>query len=85
MHIAGLDIEVGGRFLRQRCAWCGAVLVDYDLERVAAPVGQDPRPSVWPPGDLVRVDGNVSAIVPHADGEKLPADCCAALDPEATR
>lgn len=37
-HIAGLDVQVG-RYLRQRCAWCGAMLSDYDLARVAVPEG----------------------------------------------
>jgi hypothetical protein len=74
-HIAGTWVEVGSR-LRQLCAWCGYRLVDYDLARIAVPEGQDPRPGTWAPGDLVRVDGNVSMTVEHEDGAELPADAC---------
>jgi hypothetical protein len=27
-----------GRYVRQRCAWCGAVLIDEDLQRFNSPV-----------------------------------------------
>jgi len=33
-HIAGLNITVQDRYLRQRCAWCGVVLLDYDLANI---------------------------------------------------
>lgn len=79
IHIAGPDIQVGPQ-LRQRCAWCGAVLLDYDLERIAVPVGQDPRPATWPAGDLVAVDGGASWVVDHKDGEELPDGACGKLD-----
>lgn len=82
-HIAGLHVQVGPR-LRQRCGWCGATLIDYDLARIAAPEGQDPRPSTWPVGDLVTVDGNASWIVDHTDGEQLPDGTCAHFDPDVT-
>jgi hypothetical protein len=82
-HIAGLDIQVGPH-LRQRCAWCGAVLVDYDLTLTAAPEGQDPRPATWPVGRLVAVDGPAMWTVEHADGDRLPDGACAGLDPHAT-
>lgn len=83
IHIAGPDITVGP-LLRQRCGWCGAVLVDYDLTRIAVPTGQDPRPGIWSVGALVEVDGSASWVVPHVDGEQLPANACAQLDPEVT-
>lgn len=83
IHIAGLDVEVGP-YLRQRCAWCGSVLVDYDLRRVAVPVGMDPKPSTWQIGSLVEVDGHISSVVEHKDGDQLPTGCCGALDPEVT-
>ena len=82
-RIAGADITIGP-LLRQRCGWCGAVLLDYNLDRVAVPAGQDPRPGTWNLGDLVRVDGNLSTVVPHDDGDVLPADACARLDPAIT-
>lgn len=81
VHIAGEVITVSGRHMRQRCSWCGAVLIDYDLTMIAVPVGQDPTPPTWPVGDQVRIDGNVSTIEP---GHTLPADSCAKLDPAAT-
>lgn len=84
VHIAADHVRVGAQ-LRQRCAWCGATLIDYDLGRVAVPVGQDPTPATWPVGELVAVDGAMQTIVPHEDGAQLPPNACAALDPEVTR
>lgn len=82
-HIAGLDVQVGP-YLRQRCAWCGAVLSDYDLARVAVPEGQNPRPAMWEVGILVAIDGVASWVVDHEDGADLPANACALLDPAVT-
>ena len=76
IHIAGLDIQVGSKLV-QRCAWCGALLVNYDLERIAVPVGQDPRPATWEIGRLVAIDGAVSCTVAHTDGDSLPEGTCA--------
>lgn len=84
IHIAGPDVTVG-HHLRQRCAWCGATLADYDLTRVMVPVGTDPRPATWPPHDLVAIDGNMSYTVEHVDGADLPAEACALIDPDVTR
>lgn len=84
VHIAGVHVRVGP-FLRQRCAWCGAALLDYNLERLAVPVGQDPTPAVWPHGDLVLVDGGMSAVVEHKDGDPLPDGACALIDPAVTQ
>jgi hypothetical protein len=86
IHIAGLDIQVGSR-LRQRCAWCEAVIEDRDLAREQVPVEQaGDRVRGWPPGELVSVtiDGGAEfkAVIDHPDGEKLPKDCCALLDPD---
>lgn len=82
-HIAGSDVTIDHR-LRQRCVWCGAVLIDCDLALVAVPVGQDPTPGTWPVGALVAVDGWASWVVSHQDGDPLPDGACAHLDPEAT-
>jgi hypothetical protein len=82
-HIAGVDVMIGGRRLRQRCAWCGAVLLDYDLTRVAM-LGDDPEPpATWPPGRLVRVDGPMSTTL--EEEEELPDDACASVHDEVTR
>lgn len=82
-HIAGVSVQVGAH-LRQRCSWCGATLNDYALDRLAVPEGQDPTPATWPAGELVAVDGQLTRVVPHEDGEQLPATACAQLDPEVT-
>jgi|WetSurMetagenome_2_1015567.scaffolds.fasta_scaffold380522_2 hypothetical protein len=74
-HFAGVEIQINTD-LRQRCAWCGEMLIDYDLSRVAVPEGQDPRPSTWPVGSIVEVDGCLSYVVDHDDGSPLPADTC---------
>jgi len=84
IHIAGPDITIGP-LLRQRCAWCGTTLVDYNLDRVAVPVGQGPRPATWPIGGLVELDGNASWTVDHQDGAQLPDGACGRLDPVVTR
>lgn len=83
VHIAGSDVQVGCR-LRQRCAWCGATLVDYDLMCIAVPEGQDPRPATWGVGLLVEVDGSVSFVVEHEDGADLPDNACAVIDADVT-
>jgi hypothetical protein len=87
VHIAGLKVKVGTR-LRQRCAWCGAVLADYDLTRVAVwpppQPGEHVEPAMWTPEDLIRADGSLYTVVPHVDGADLPADACACLDDEVT-
>lgn len=82
-HIAGIAVQVGSR-LRQRCAWCGATLVDYDLERIAVPEGQDPTPGTWAADELVEVDGPASFVVPHEDGADLPPNACAVIDADVT-
>lgn len=83
VHIAGPDIQVGAQ-LRQRCAWCGAMLLDYALDRIAVPEGQNPRPATWQVGELIEVDGPASWVLPHEDGQPLPVNACAQLDAEVT-
>ena len=76
IHIAGFPVRVGNR-KRQRCAWCGEVLMDYDLANVlVAPGSRDPEPAHFELGALVAVDGPGSWIVPHADGDRMPAGWC---------
>jgi hypothetical protein len=83
-HIAGPDIQVGS-LLRQRCAWCGVIMTDYDLTRVMVPEGQDPRPATWAQGVLVRRDGCAWFVVEHEDGADLPADSCAVAEIDAAK
>lgn len=87
IHVVGLDVKVGNH-LRQRCAWCGAVIDDVDLSLVMVPIedADKPFPS-WQVGALIEViDGFpiVRRIVEHADGDVLPDGCCAKLDPAVT-
>ena len=84
IHIAAQPVQVGPQ-LRQRCAWCGAVLDDTDLSCVMAPEDQanDLYPT-WPVGGLVAVDGGMKRTVAHEDGDVLPDECCAMLDPAVT-
>jgi hypothetical protein len=87
VHIAGMYVRINN-LLRQRCAWCGAVLLDVNLENVAVPVGQEVTPdtvvATWPVGELVGVDGNLTYAVTHVDGEPLPDGACGRIDPEVT-
>lgn len=95
VHIAGVDVTVGDRY-RQRCSWCGAVLFDYDLTRLAVqtPEGWDDmtdeqkaaavKPGAWPIGALVARNGAATYVVDHEDGQPVPPECCAHLDHDLT-
>jgi hypothetical protein len=78
VHIVGTVIDVGTR-TRQCCAWCGTVLLDYDLTRIAVPLGQDAT-AHFSPGALLEVDGNCKAVL---DGDRLPDNACALTNPTA--
>jgi hypothetical protein len=83
VHIAAYPIVIGGRFQRQRCGWCGAVLIDNDWSRMAT-VGEWSEPATWPTQGLVLIDGALATVVEHVDGDPLPPNCCALLDPAVT-
>lgn len=83
VHIVGTVVDVGTR-TRQCCAWCGVVLIDGDGALGGAEAGHDPRPPHFPPGVLLLVDGHVSMVVDHEDGDPLPDNACAVVDPAAT-
>jgi len=79
VHIAAPALHIFGMYIRQRCAWCGTIILEYDLNRIAVPVGQDPMPATWAPMVMVRVDGHMSAEVEavEEDGNiKRPMDSC---------
>ena len=93
VHIAGHAIQVGPH-VRQRCSWCGAVLVDEDETRIAVAItDEDPDPEVriptWPTGELIEITGlggtSMTTVLEHADGDPVPDHCCAKLSPEVTR
>ena len=76
VHIAGLDVTVSDH-LRQRCAWCGILLVDQDLTAVAVPAGTEDRPFPrWPSNALVVVEGGASALLPVPPMGVLPVGTC---------
>jgi hypothetical protein len=84
VHIAGIQVKVGSR-VRQRCAWCGVVLDDVDLNLVAVPVDQpDGGVPEWRVGSLVAIDGGMAWSVQHEEGDAVPEGCCARLDPTIT-
>lgn len=77
-HIAGVPVTVNDQLQRQRCGWCGKILLDYDLSRIAVPAGQGP-PATYAVGALVTVDDGISYTVELVDG-KLPDDSCTRRD-----
>lgn len=87
IHIAGEPVTVGTQ-LRQRCSWCGAVLIDVDLANVgmmvAGPEPVDREYPTWPAGGLVGVDGGVRWSVDHENGAVLPPEVCAQLPHDVT-
>lgn len=74
-HIAGLAITMQGQYIRQRCAWCGEILQDVDLSKIATVDGE--LPGSWTCGTLIYFEGNMASMVP---GDKLPEDCCYSLE-----
>jgi len=84
-HIAGLQLNIGERYLVQRCAWCGAVLLHYDATRIAV-AGEWQPPSLFPVGQLVRCTydgvarwGEIAlsrTMMVVLDDEKMPDDAC---------
>ena len=81
VHIAGLVINLGGH-LRQRCAWCGAVLDDVELALTAVLTEHADHPyPTWPEGGLVAMYDGARWTV---QSDPLPPDLCASLDPTVT-
>jgi hypothetical protein len=87
-HIAGLQMDVRGRYLLQRCGWCGAVMAAYDRQRVAV-LGEWSDPALFEVGRLIRFsyDGPVArfggvtlartSMVMLDETDELPDDACA--------
>lgn len=92
-HLVGPAITIGS-VVRQRCLWCGALILDHDLARIAVIVDADgnaPLPALWEAGSFVEIDGNATYTVPDLESTEVPGErttplsCCARLDPEVTR
>jgi hypothetical protein len=86
VHFAGpvMNIE---NLIRQRCMWCGDVLIDHDLNHMlVAVVEQNGQPTpgaagmipTWEPGAFIATDGFATWVVQGND--PLPEDTCAASD-----
>lgn len=90
VHVAGPQITVG-TVQRQRCQWCGALIEECDLARMATIIEpgeseehavEGMRRSHWE--GLVLVDGGFKmAVEGPADG-KVPPNSCMALDDAVT-
>jgi hypothetical protein len=79
IHIAGWPVKVG-RTGRQLCAWCGQLLFE-ETGREAWTGGDGGGPRPWETGALVAVHGNLSYVIKHEDGQRLPDECCAPSTP----
>ena len=75
-HLAGTCLTVLDRFVRQRCQWCGEVLVDVDKANTVSPVGTD-EPAEWEANSWVEVDGNSWRAVKNESGKFPPNSCMA--------
>jgi hypothetical protein len=88
-HVPAHAITFGGTHVRQRCAWCGYVLIDADLTRIAVWGESADKPfPVWPVDGLARVTTGggftgTEAIELEED-EPVPDDCCMRVPPELT-
>lgn len=93
IHLAGYHVVLGGR-LRQRCAWCGALLVDVELSaEVIGELTPTAMGSGWwmkahgvvPAGVFVRQRRNGSWTEHRwSSAEPMPASACALVADEIT-
>lgn len=98
VHWAGVIANISNR-LRQRCIWCGAPLIDVNLENVTFPIPPgktvdqaredgDLTVATWEPGSWVAVDGPVTYVVRGAEEDRnyseTPEHSCARFDFEVT-
>ena len=94
-HIAGMDIH-WGTVVRQRCSWCGILIIDDDTAMIAQPIEQADMPfPVWPVGALIEVTDSTfpkmySIIegdhsITDSEGIIPPKNCCLWLPVDLTR
>jgi len=84
----------GKHLIRQRCMWCGTVLINADLNLVAVQIkpGETEAPpfATWEAGGMVGVNGNMMWLVWTAEQaqvrrlSEMPETCCMTLDPAVT-
>jgi hypothetical protein len=78
-HLVAQTITFGS-VRRQRCLWCGALVDEVDLARIASTSpGPIPHWEGW-----VMVDGNARYAVAADDG-RAPDEACMRIDHEVTR
>ncbi len=79
-HLTGPAITVEGRYMRQRCSWCGTAIIEEDLSLIAVPSEHPgPIPS-WPAGSWVEVDeeegGPTIYRLTDAEDGRIPVGAC---------
>jgi hypothetical protein len=87
-HIAGPQVTIGMR-VRQRCAWCGAIISDIDLTMVSVPTADLDENGGWKPGrwdGLVRITERFPQAFEKVEDNGLtpPEDACGHIDDEVT-
>lgn len=85
VHIAGLNLSVKAAVTRQRCAWCGTMLIEHTRHPGASVLlGADGQPLSdmvpYPIGGLVRVDADGTGTFLQGQPGGLPDDFCGYLD-----
>lgn len=76
---ASIDIDDDRQHYRQRCVWCGALIVDGEVEGDVEEVGYEP-------GTMVRrdLDSGTWFTVDWSDDDDVLADSCMMLPLELT-
>lgn len=90
-HVAGGTLSYSlpdRKITRQRCAWCGSLLIETIQPPFPFPVGLEPKLDTFTPYSLVRVDGsyseNVDLPVMGNGDAVLPEDSCMRIDTAIT-
>lgn len=78
IHVAGSQVQVGMQF-RQRCGWCGAIILDIDLTDLLNQ-GNTASVTAWPPGSFVVVEGDTAYAISESWGGRLPEGHCGLID-----
>lgn len=86
VHIAGAAVRTGP-YLRQRCSWCGAALIDVDLRQYPHDDECWFDYPTWTPSALIVSVGDRATFVvrdQYRVGDELPEASCMGLDPAVT-
>jgi hypothetical protein len=86
VHIAGFEVQFAER-IRQRCSWCGEVLIDQELALVTMHPWSEF--TVWPAGKQILHDGNLWTVLEDEPGDmpgttNVDLRSCMRLPPELT-